>query len=192
MIYSIYNNLTGFFLSNIQTSSDQLNVNVKDGQSCLLGEYDFYSQKVDVATGLVVDYIPPQPTPNDVWNTTTKRWEYVKSLDDLKADCWEAIKLARTTEETSPFMYKGVLYDSNKEQISGAVQMALLSKLGSIPFTIDWTTFDNSVQTLDATAMIELGQALGAHVNGAYEKGRAYRTQIATATMDTIGTIKWS
>lgn len=38
------------------------------------GEYDHLSQKVDTATGAVVDYQPPQPTADHEWNADEKRW----------------------------------------------------------------------------------------------------------------------
>lgn len=37
--------------------------------------HDWQSRKVDVKTGEVVDYQPPQPSPNHEWNSTTKRWQ---------------------------------------------------------------------------------------------------------------------
>lgn len=39
------------------------------------GPLDMLSQRIDVATGKVVDYQPPAPSDKHVWNASTKRWE---------------------------------------------------------------------------------------------------------------------
>jgi hypothetical protein len=39
------------------------------------GVFDYQSQRVDLATGAVVDYQPPQPSPDHEWNASTKRWQ---------------------------------------------------------------------------------------------------------------------
>jgi hypothetical protein len=41
----------------------------------LEGVFDHLSQRVDLATGQVVDYQPPAPSPDHEWNATTKRWQ---------------------------------------------------------------------------------------------------------------------
>lgn len=79
-IYSIYDQATGIFKDKRFSGSpdmllDQLRVDI--GCSFILGEYDHLSQRVDLQTGEVVDYIPPQPTPRHEWNPETKRWVYV-------------------------------------------------------------------------------------------------------------------
>lgn len=38
------------------------------------GRYDHESQRVDLSTGKVVGYQPPQPSPDHEWNAETKRW----------------------------------------------------------------------------------------------------------------------
>lgn len=43
----------------------------------VLGEHDPLSQRVDLQSGEVIDYQPPQPGPRYVWDATAKRWVYV-------------------------------------------------------------------------------------------------------------------
>lgn len=38
------------------------------------GHLDHLSKRVDITTGEVVDYQPPQPSDHHEWNDTTKRW----------------------------------------------------------------------------------------------------------------------
>jgi hypothetical protein len=59
-------------------------------------------------------------------------------------------------------------------------------------FTIDWTLLDNTVITLTAQEMIEVGQHLAAHVNACHVKSRQLRTQIdAAESIDAINLIEW-
>lgn len=77
-LYSIYALDTGFFTgTTISCPHSILNANVPDGCSCMLGEYDHHSQKVDLTTHAVVDYKPAQPSPNHEWRDDIKRWVYV-------------------------------------------------------------------------------------------------------------------
>ena len=38
------------------------------------GVFDYLSQRVDLASGQVVDYQPPAPSVDHEWNASTKRW----------------------------------------------------------------------------------------------------------------------
>jgi hypothetical protein len=85
--YSIYNTSSGLFTGvAIRCNTEHLDINVPDGCSCLLGSYDHLSQKVDVATGEVIAYQPPQPSNNHRWDANTKRWVYVKTDDDVAVE----------------------------------------------------------------------------------------------------------
>jgi hypothetical protein len=39
------------------------------------GQFDSLSQRVDIATGKVIDYQPPSPSADHEWSATTKRWK---------------------------------------------------------------------------------------------------------------------
>ena len=46
------------------------------GHGAYVGKYvDYLSKKVDVSTGLLVEYQPPQPTRKHFWNPEAKRWQ---------------------------------------------------------------------------------------------------------------------
>lgn len=68
----------------------------------ILGEYDPLSQKVDLETGLVVDYQPPSPGEGFTWNADTKRWEHIETeaeaLETAKAAALEQINLQADTQ----------------------------------------------------------------------------------------------
>jgi hypothetical protein len=46
------------------------------GHGAYIGKYvDYLSKRVDVSTGLLVEYQPPQPSRRHVWNAEAKRWQ---------------------------------------------------------------------------------------------------------------------
>jgi len=51
------------------------------GHGAYIGKYvDYLSKKVDVSTGLLVEYQPPQPSRKHTWNAEAKRWQ-IKSRE---------------------------------------------------------------------------------------------------------------
>lgn len=49
--------------------------NTPPGHGAFVGYVDALSQKMDIATGQLLDYRPPQPTPKHEWNPITRRWQ---------------------------------------------------------------------------------------------------------------------
>jgi hypothetical protein len=46
------------------------------GHGAYIGKYvDYLSKKVDVHTGMLLEYQPPQPSRKHVWNPEAKRWQ---------------------------------------------------------------------------------------------------------------------
>ena len=53
-----------------------INENTPPGHGAYVGKYvDYQSTKVDIDTGLLTEYQPPQPSRKHVWNPETKRWQ---------------------------------------------------------------------------------------------------------------------
>lgn len=83
-IYQLYSPTSGLFFNvTIMCKDEDVILNTQGDQSCLVGEYDHLSQKVDLQTGMVVDYIPPQPSINHAYDEATKRWVYVPTDEDI-------------------------------------------------------------------------------------------------------------
>jgi hypothetical protein len=61
------------------SDDDAVKLNTPDGHEAVEippgVRVDPQSQRVDLATKKIVDYQPPQPAPDNVWNATTKRWQ---------------------------------------------------------------------------------------------------------------------
>jgi hypothetical protein len=54
--------------------------NTPAGHGSYIGYVDALSQKMDLASGQIVDYKPPQPSPRHEWNPVTKRWQKQAAL----------------------------------------------------------------------------------------------------------------
>ena len=54
------------------------------GHKIIEGELDFLSQRVDLATGTVVDYMPAQPSAEHKWDEYIKRWVLNQAATDQR------------------------------------------------------------------------------------------------------------
>ena len=74
--YRFFDELTGLFHPMFvkATSFEDALASQPPGHKMMEGDIDHFSQRVDLATGAVVDYVPPQPSANHQWNETVKRW----------------------------------------------------------------------------------------------------------------------
>ena len=133
------------------------------------------------ADGAVVPY-PARPSKYHTFNYTSKVWEDQRTLQELKDQKWADIKAEREQANAAGFTWSGHIFDSDPAavtKISGAVQMA--SILGSA-YSVDWTLADNSTITLNAGEMVQVGLALGMHINSNHEHARNLRATIEAAT----------
>jgi hypothetical protein len=77
--YSFYHAQTGLFSDTKYWSTSEdpehLRNQVPAGYVPIEGDYDHLSQQMDIATGEIVDYQPPQPSPSHEWNADAKRWQ---------------------------------------------------------------------------------------------------------------------
>ncbi|UQV43377.1 DUF4376 domain-containing protein [Janthinobacterium lividum] len=136
--------------------------------------------------------IPPQPSEQHEYDAAADMWIDTRTLDSVKLRTWERVKTARSVAETADFVCSGVVYQTDKDRIVGAAQLALMAQAAGQPYSIDWTLSDNTHLTLDAAGMIAVGAALGAHVAEAFAIGLHLRRQIAAATsFDELEAIVW-
>lgn len=115
-------------------------------------------------------------------------------MNELQSQKWNTIKSARDQNLSAGFTWNGKVFDSDPEsqaRIQGAVQLAGLSN--SPDFKVDWTLADNSVITLTASDLAQVGLALGTFVQNVFAQGRALRDQIDAATdQATLDAITWT
>jgi hypothetical protein len=73
-------------------------MNTPAGLAVKAGIFDHLSQRVDVDSGEVVDYQPPQPNDDHEWNAEVRRW--VKRADVQKWETDRARALAELRART--------------------------------------------------------------------------------------------
>lgn len=67
------------------------------GHGAYVGKYvDYESKKVDVHTGLLVEYQPPQPSRKHTWNPEAKRWQ-IKSREQRELTLKRIAELESST-----------------------------------------------------------------------------------------------
>lgn len=136
--------------------------------------------------------LPPKPSENHVFDYSLEAWFDPRTLGQLKAAKWAQIKARRDEVEFGGFVWDGSVFDSDplsQSRIQGAAQLATLNP-GT--FSIDWTLANNSVRTLSAAQMVEVGETLGIHVATQHTIARGLRQQIdAATTAAEVGAIVW-
>ena len=102
----------------------------------------------------------------------------IRSVDVelLKEAKWVEIKLQREQLEFGGFEYAGNIYDS--DQVSQSrIMGAALAGVDQV-----WTTADNSTVSLTGAELLELYQALQAHIASVHERSRTARLAVEEAT----------
>lgn len=122
------------------------------------------------------------------------------AADDLgtaRAVKWAEIKAIRDQLECGGFDLAGVgRFDSDAEsraRIVGASMAAKIARDAGQPYAINWTLADNTTVELDADAVINVGFALLAHVDGIHQRSRALYAQIQSAEdAQAVAAINWA
>lgn len=117
---------------------------------------------------------------------------WVYNLAHSQHDKWTEIKKAREDAEHGGFSVGTDTYDSDPVSQS-RIQGAVINAMRDSTLTIDWTLADNTVKTLTASEILDVGDALAVHVTTQHEKARYFRAQIEAATTQTeLDAILWS
>ena len=125
----------------------------------------------------------------------TSRPFFNMTLDLRKSIKKDELKTTRSDKEASSFTWDGSAFDCDpvsQSRIQGAVQLATLSISSSTQFSIDWTLADNSVRTLSASDMVQVGVAMGQHIISTHAVYRSLKADIeAATTAEQINAITW-
>lgn len=151
---------------------------------------------VDYFDGLVARPIPPTPTPYHRFNYTTKQWEDPRTLQDRKDAKWSEIKQAREAAIDSPLITPYGVFDAYPDASANIIKSVLLANnlvgLG-YPVAIKFTLADNTVVTLDATGMVQVGLMLAAREQTLRAKATALRAQIdAAQSLAVLDAVVWT
>jgi hypothetical protein len=107
------------------------------------------------------------------------------TVDGNRAVIWGHVKTLRDAKINGGVLTPAGTFDSNdlsRLNVSGAVLGAVVAKSASAPYSVQWTLQDNSVVTLDADQMIEVGMAMLNHVAACHDYARMLRGMIEAAT----------
>jgi hypothetical protein len=125
-----------------------------------------------------------------IWSNASMDWVDLRTLAEHKVARWSSIKAAREASIEAPLVTPYGTFDADsvaRTNISNAVMLSqTLEALGQ-PSLIDFTRSDNSVVTLTAAQMVEVGLLLGQQVQAAHAAARQRRTLIEAAT--TVGEV---
>ena len=112
------------------------------------------------------------PTHNHIFSYHAKQWIDPRTLEEIKAQKWDEIKVQRDRLEFSGFTFEGNIYDS--DQVSQGRIM------GAVAAGVDqtWTLADNTTVELSASQLQQLYAALQAHIASVHERGRIARQLI--------------
>lgn len=137
--------------------------------------------------------IGPKPSQWYKIDKVNKTW--VVNLEDCKTNQWRLVKRERDTRETAGFPYAGKMIDSDPrsvQRINTAVQAAQAAAAAGAPFTLYWTTQDNTTLWLDVAGMMGMPVALAQYANSLHETARTLRAQIdAATTPEAVEAITW-
>lgn len=115
-VFSFAHRETGIFNGAILTASDQAAValNTPADHMAVAGHHDYLCKRVDITTGAIVDWQPPQPSPDHEWHEPTKRWRLSEAAQ-AKAAAHAAARQRITALEaqSGPLVRKAALGDVN-------------------------------------------------------------------------------
>lgn len=118
-----------------------------------------------------------------------------ETLAEAQEAQWNLIKQQRAAAIASGFTYDTNDYQSDPVSVVNIIGIALAAKIkkdNNEAFSVDWTTADNSVVTLDEDGAIALGMACMSHVSAQYDTGVSLRTDIeAATTIPAVEAITW-
>lgn len=161
--WSFYDATTGLFADLRYSGPEEwVAQNVPSGCLCLQGAYDHLSQRVDVATGAIVDYVPPAPEDTDLatytWDATVRRWLPSPTLSARKL---AARKLVLAAIDAQEALQARPLREVAGAQIAGVqAPQAAIDRLASIEGAIEAMRLllneITAAETADALSAVEL------------------------------------
>ena len=112
------------------------------------------------------------PSSNHVFNYALRQWVDSRSVDEIRNQKWDEIKVQRDRLEFGGFTFEGNIYDS--DQVSqGRIMGATIAGVDQV-----WTLANNTTVELSAMQLQQLYAALQAHIASVHERGRIARQLI--------------
>lgn len=197
---SIYDSRTGLFSGEIP---EEFRAWVWTPRE-MMTRYDARNKRVDLATvdgegtGVVVDYQPPQPTPDDAdktwtWNGTTQLWEAAYTLSALKREHWLGVKAAAKAEDQTDITISGNVLNADAASRALLFQKVQIAILDGDPFSVDWQLVDDTVVTLNGNQVKAIVRAINTREDAIRAKAHTLLAAIKNAvTKEEVLAIVWS
>jgi hypothetical protein len=190
MNYFTYDPIGGEIIRTISCSPEMADLQVQAGEVLLAGQVIWGQQYV--LNGVLTDYTPQQaaakadrPSHPCEWSNTTFAWVDSRELAQVKQDRWSEIKTQRETLITARLSTPYGIFDADaasRTNITDAVLLVQTLEAKNEPSSIDWTLADDTVITLTAAQMVEVGLLLGQRTQTVFTTARGRRAQITAAT----------
>lgn len=200
--WSFYDLATGLFSGarysgSSHTLADQL-AHKGPGVGVHEGSVDYLTQRLDLDTDLLIEYIPPSPAGDTLqswtWDPVTKSWLSTATLLAVQNLTWSTIKAYRDNLESGNFTFNGHVFQINKVNMAGAALDGLIAKTnGELTWVQPWKLFDNTTVIFTADEMIAVARSgvtyiRNIHIISSLLYSRIYSPSM---TIDELKTITW-
>jgi len=184
----------GQILRVLSCPASQIEANVGPGESWIEVADAVRDDTHRVANGAPVAF-PAKPSANHVFDFAANQWVDPRTLAQIKAQHWKAIKAERNAQEFGGFTWDGSTFDSDaisQSRVQGAAQLAQIAIAQEHPFAIDGSLAVNATRTLSAQQMIAVGVAMGTHIQTQHGTARVLRQQIeAAVSAQEVEAVAW-
>jgi hypothetical protein len=133
-----YDAATGVFIGRSFTVTENhyaaaaIKANTPAGHAAFEGDVDPLAQRVDLATGNLVDYQPPQPSADHEWDASTKRWQLTAAAAARKRTRAAALQQIHALEQSQHAAVRDALLGRGTDRLKAIDdQIAELRKQGA-------------------------------------------------------------
>jgi hypothetical protein len=183
-----YDLQTGLFSGqSLGGPAEWVDANVPDGMGAWSDKVDTKSQRVDIETGLLVDYQPDKPADSDsatwAWDQTTRRWVEAKTLAWYKRVKLDQISAARESKNSEPISYDGALFDADElGQRNIQAWTNTIAAGTNPPAGFVWRDFDNVDHPADAAFIVGLNNAIVERGTALYQASWQKKSEVEALT----------
>lgn len=189
MGWIIYETTTGEI---VKSFSGDIAGQLENGQSAVEGDGSWLTHLVVDGQLTVLDIPRVAPTNSHKWNRATASWDDPRTLEQVKASAWEAIKAQREARMNGTFTHAGNTYDIDPVNLSGASIDAREALIAEEVWSQMWVLADNTVVTLTAAEMIALGRACKTVVSNLWGMSQYLRGLVdAATTVEEVEAVVW-
>lgn len=137
----------------------------------------------------------PQPSFNHVYDASTHTWVDFRTLSMVQESKWQSIKSEKESLEVGGFLYLGHIIESDEKSF-----MRMLAKtseaqtaINDPTWSVDWTTKDNSVLTMNAEQMLGMVPAFSAFGSELHRIAQEIKVEIFSpnATIASVEELHW-